>query len=253
MDRLSIKLNKSLKSGKITVTKILRNLTRLMRAIASLFGKSPFFPLQKHMSKVSDCVMKLSDVFLAYKQKEWEKVESLAKEISKLEHLADLTKNDIRNQLPKSLFLPIERETLLNMLTIQDNIADTSEDIAVLFTLKKLELSDELFKDFEELLHKNVHCFEKAHEVISELHELFQSSFGGVEAESVKAMTEDVAFQEHQVDLAQRQVLKKLFNMEGELSYSSFHLLMRISESLSNISDLSEKLANCIRVTIERR
>lgn len=224
-----------------------------MRAIASLFGKSPFFPLQKHMGNVSDCVLKLKEAFSAFKEKDWEKVEGCAKEISKLEHLADLTKNEIRNQLPKSLFLPIERETLLNMLSIQDSIADAAEDIAILFTLKKLQINDKLYEDFELLLQKNIHCFEKAHEVISELHELFQSSFGGIEAEAVKAMAEDVSYQEHQVDLAQRIVLKKLFNMEEELSYSSFHLLMQILEAIAKISDLSENLANCIRVTIERR
>lgn len=224
-----------------------------MKALASLFGKSPFFPLQEHMTRVSDCVLKLKDVFHALKDRDWKKVEEIAKEISKLEHLADLTKNDIRNQLPKSLFLPIERETLLNMLSIQDTIADTAEDIAVLLTLKKLQINDELFNEFEAFLNLNTKCFEKAHEVILELHELVQSSFGGIEAESVRAMAEDVAYQEHQVDLSQRKLLKKLFNMEGELSYSSFHMLMRILESISKISDLSEKLSNCIRTTIERR
>lgn len=224
-----------------------------MRALAGLFGKSPFFPLQEHMSRVSNCVLKLKDVFNAFKENDWKKVEDIAKEISKLEHLADLTKNDIRNQLPKSLFLPIERETLLNMLSIQDTIADTAEDIAVLLTLKNLQISEALFQEFEAFLMLNIKCFQKAHEVILELHELFQSSFGGIEAESVKAMAEDVAYQEHQVDLHQRKLLKQLFNMEGEISYSSFHMLMRILESISKISDLSEKLSNCIRTTIERR
>ena len=224
-----------------------------MRALASLFGKSPFFPLQEHMDRVSDCIRKLETTFVALKEQDYEKVGSLSKEVSKLEHLADLAKNDIRNQLPKSLFLPIEREMLLNMLSIQDNIADTAEDIAILLTLKKLKIKEDLFSDFEHLLKKNIHCFEKAHEIISTLHELFQSSFGGVEAESVRAMAEDVAYQEHQVDLEQRKLLKKLFNLEEELSYSSFHLLMKILESTAKISDLSEKLANCIRITIERR
>ena len=224
-----------------------------MRALANLFGKSPFFPLQEHMDRVSDCIKKLHDAFAAMKAHDFEKLETLAKEISKLEHIADLSKNEIRNHLPKSLFLPIEREMLLNILTLQDNIADTAEDVAVLLTLKKLKIKESLVNDFEHLLKKNIHCFEKAHEIIATLHELFQSSFGGLEAEAVRSMVEDVAFQEHQVDLEQRKLLKKLFNLEEELSYSSFDLLMRILEAITNISDLSEKLANCIRVTIERR
>ncbi|MCH9634232.1 MAG: hypothetical protein S4CHLAM7_09770 [Chlamydiae bacterium] len=224
-----------------------------MRAIAGLFGKSPFFPLQKHMAKVAQCVDKIPDIFSALKHDKWNKVEKLSDEISKLEHEADLTKNEIRNQLPKSLFLPIEREVLLYMLTLQDSIADTAEDIAILFTMKQTTPPKDLIKEFEKFLGKNMSCFNTAHKIIQELHELFQSSFGGVEAESVKAMTDDVAYKEHEADLIQRDILKVLLNSENELSYASFHLWMRILESIAKISDLSEKLANSIRTTLERR
>jgi predicted phosphate transport protein (TIGR00153 family) len=224
-----------------------------MRAIAGLFGKSPFSPLQAHMSKVAECVSKLPDIFTALKNQKWDTVEKLAEEISKLEHKADLTKNDIRNQLPKSLFLPVEREVLLNMLSLQDSIADTAEDVAILFTLKKTGLDEKTLLQFEEFLNKNIKCFKMAFTIVQELHDLFQSSFGGMEAESVKAMTDDVAYKEHEIDLLQRKILKELLNSEQELTYSTFHQWMRILESISRISDLSEKLANCIRTILERR
>ena len=116
-----------------------------------------------------------------------------------------------------------------------------------------MELPQELFEDFEEFLKVNLKSFDAASNIIKELHELFHSSFGGIEAESVKSMAEDVAYQEHQCDLIQRNILKKLFNSETELSYQAFHLWMKILESMARISDLSEKLANCIRTVIERR
>lgn len=224
-----------------------------MRAIAGLFGKSPFSPLQTHMNKVADCLFKVPEIFKAVKNKKYQEVEALAKEASKLEHLADLTKNEIRNELPKSLFLPIEREVLLIMLSLQDSIADTAEDISILFTLKKTQIPSELFSSFEKFLDKNIRCFETAHKIIKELHELFQSSFGGIEAETVKAMTDDVAYKEHEIDVMQRSILKILYNSEKEMDYTTFHLWMRILESIAKISDLSEKLANCIRTTLERR
>ncbi len=224
-----------------------------MRALAGLFGKSPFFPLQKHMEKVSDTIDKMAELFPLVKNKKWELVESKAKEVSKLEHLADLTKNEIRNQVPKNLILPIDGEVLLNMLSLQEFIADTAEDVAVLFSIKQTEISENLFSEFEDFLKANLKSFNNAHKIIQELHELFQSSFGGIEAESVKSMAEDVAYQEHQCDLMQRKILKKLFNLENELSYTCFHLWIKILESVAKISDLSEKLANCIPLTLERR
>ena len=88
---------------------------------------------------------------------------------------------------------------------------------------------------------------------IAQLHDLFQSSFGGLEAESVRALAEDVAYKEHQVDVLQRKILKKFYLEEEAFTFASFHLWMRILESVAALSNLSEKLANCIRVVLERK
>ena len=76
-----------------------------MRTIAKLFGKSPFAPLQQHMNKVAACIAELEEAFAAFFNSEYKKMEIIAKRLSKLEHEADLTKNDIRNNLPRSVFL----------------------------------------------------------------------------------------------------------------------------------------------------
>ena len=110
-----------------------------MRTILSLFSKSPFTPLQQHMEKVAVCVHQLEGLFEALQKREFEKILEIQKKISKQEHEADKEKNHIRNNLPKNLFMPISQSSLLEILSIQDSIADTSEDIAVLTTLKQLE------------------------------------------------------------------------------------------------------------------
>src|SRR5687767_1267704 len=111
-----------------------------MYTILSLFARSPFAPLQSHMEKVSVCVHKVVDLFNALQNHNFQEVEKIVLEISELEHQADLTKNDIRNHLHKNIYLPIDRANLLEILSIQDSIADAAEDIAVLVTLKQLEL-----------------------------------------------------------------------------------------------------------------
>ncbi len=95
-----------------------------MRTFLNLFGRSPFTPLQSHMQNVADCVHQLMDLFEALENKNFERVEKIANAISEHEHIADITKNDIRNHLPKSLFVPIDRSQLLEILGILDGIAD---------------------------------------------------------------------------------------------------------------------------------
>ncbi len=221
-------------------------------AIGRLFGRSPFTPLQAHMEKVFQCVERLSEIFDALKAGDHKKVAVIAKEISKLEHAADLLKNDIRNHLPKSLFMPIDRGNLLGILAVQDSIADKAEDIAILLTLRPLEILPDLHDEFLIFLKKNVQTVESVHKVVLELHDLLESSFGGVEAEKVKGMIDEVAKQEHQVDVLQRSLLKALFSRD-DLPAPVFHLWLRIFGEVAELSNASENLANHIRMTLETK
>ena len=222
-----------------------------MLTILNLFGRSPFAPLRSHMEKVTQCVYKILDLFEALQQEDFEKLEKIASQISELEHEADLTKNDIRNHLPKTLYLAIDRSNLLEILALQDSIADKAEDIAVLVTLKPVKMIDSLKPDFNAFLEKNIESFNGAHNIIKEIHELLESSFGGIEAEKVRSMVDDVAFKEHEADILQRKLLKGLFNAENEMSYGTFHLWQKIFEAIASISNLSEKLAYRVRMNLD--
>ncbi len=193
----------------------------------------------------------LNELFDALRKQDFVKLEEISKKISKQEHQADLTKNDIRNHLPKSLFLPIDRASLLEILSLQDSIADSAEDVAVAVTLKKIEMPASFTPDFLEFLAKNIETFQGARKIIKEMHELLESSFGGVEAEKVRQMVHQVAAKEHEADLIQRKVLKSLLALENEMTYTTFFLWQKILQSVASISNLSEKLAHRVRMTLE--
>ena len=222
-----------------------------MLSILNLFGRSPFALLQTHMEKVSSCVHLLVDLFTALQHGDQTEIEKIAAEIADLEHAADIVKNDIRNHLPKSLFLAMDRSSLLDILSIQDSIADKAEDIAVLATLKPLTLLDTLQEDFYAFLNKNIETYNQANAVIHELHELLESSFGGIEAEKVRNMIDSIAHKEHEVDLIQRRLLKNFFNSDEHYTLSTFHIWQRIFEAIGSISNLSERLAYRLRMTLE--
>ena len=223
----------------------------IMLTILSLFGRSPFAPLKSHMDSVAACVHCLPDLFIALEKKDYAQLEQLSEKISNLEHDADLIKNDIRNHLPKGLFLPIDRSNLLEILSIQDSIADKTEDIAVLVTLKSLEMLPIFYEEFKLFVQKNIETFDETYAIVKELQELLESSFGGMEATKVRAMVDKVAYCEHEVDLIQRQLLKKLFAAEDRLNYVMFYQWQRLFENIASISNLSENLAYRIRMTLE--
>jgi uncharacterized protein len=222
-----------------------------MLHILNLFGRSPFAPLQGHMEKVKDCVHEIEPLFQLLLQKNYSLLNEKAAHISELEHAADRTKNDIRNHLPGSLFLSIDRDNFLQILALQDSIADRVEDTAVLLTLRELVILPEFEKVFFEFIAKNIEAFEIVKSIIDALGELLESSFGGQEAEKVKSMVDDVALKEHEVDMLQRQLLKQFFTCEKKLSFGIYLHWERVFEAIGDISNLSEKLANCIRMTLD--
>lgn len=224
-----------------------------MRTILNLFGRSPFAPMLTHMDIVASCVQSLPSLFEALYKKDYASMEKKAEEIAVLEHKADLTKNDIRNNLPKSLFLPIDRSYLLEILALQDSIADKAEDIAVLTTLKPLTIYPPFKDDFDRFLAKNIETFNGAKAIMHELHQLLESSFGGNEAEKVRSMVDEVAFHEHEADLIQRTLLKKLFGIENEneMHFSTFLLWQKVFQAVGDISNLSEKLGYRVRMTLD--
>ncbi len=222
-----------------------------MLNIARLFGKSPFAPLQSHMKKVGSCVDKLGAVFDPLAKGDMEKIEKLVSELSKLEHEADISKNDIRNHLPRSLFLPIDRAHFLEILAIQDWIADKAEDIGILLTLSAIEPFPNSFCDLKMLFKKNEEVVSHAKQIIAEIDELLESSFGGIEAEKVKVMVERTAFLEYEADKFQKAFLKRLFAHASSLSPASFYLWVRLIEEVGALSHLAEKLANRIRMVLE--
>ena len=203
------------------------------------------------MNKVSECVIKVPELFILLEAGDIKGLETLAAEISKLEHAADLTKNDIRNNLPTGLFLAMDKGNLLEILSLQDSIADKAEDIGMLLTMRTVKMPDSIKNYFQVFLDKNLEAFEGARNVIDQLDELLEYSFGGNEAIKVNEMIDDVAFKEHEADKLQHTLLKTLFNMDDGMPYQDFSLWQRIIEEVSALSNLSENLGLRVRTMLD--
>ena len=221
-----------------------------MSTIGKLFGRSPFGQIQQHMDQVSKCIHKMSEAIDVVKAGRIEELERFSVEVSQLEHQADQIKDDIRWRLLKRVFMPIDRSEVLEILSLQDSLADTAEDICKVLTLKELPMPDDLKQDFDQFVDHNLQAFSIVASVIKQLDELIESGFGGVEAERIRGLAKDAAFAEHQADLIQLQLLKKIYAHDGDMTVGEFHLWMRLTRLLSQISNVSENLANRILKTL---
>lgn len=222
-----------------------------MLNIAKLFGKSPFAPLQTHMDRVASCVGQLPSLFKALCEQDEKALQKTAEQISRLEHEADLTKNDIRNHLPKSIFLPVDRSALLEILALQDSLADQAQAIALRACIYPLPLLEELQTDFTRFCQKNIEAFWLAREVVKELDELLECSFGGIEAEKVKGMVEQIAFFEYEADQFEYALTRRIYQAGEKMTQPAFHLWLTLIHDIANLAHLAEKLGNRVRMLLE--
>ncbi len=224
-----------------------------MRNIISVFGRSPFVPLQMHMEKVVECVEQVPIIIAAYRRGESEKVESIADNISKQEHKADLIKHDIRNSMPRGLIMPVDRSKLLKILSLQDGIANRAEDAAVMLTFKQAQSFAGFDAAFDAFMEKCLETFNLSRNIVELLDELLETGFGGSEANRVNGLCDKVARKEHEADISQKELVRLMLAHEDQISYGDFFLWTGVIQQVSGIADRSDKLAATIRNTLELR
>lgn len=221
-----------------------------MRAIVQLFSKSPFGPLQEHLKKVGDCVELVKPLFQALLDNDDESLRSIAKQISKLEHSADEIKNEIRDNLPRNIFMPVNRSDFLNLLSQQDSIADTVEDIAFLLTVRKTNCPESWRDSLLSYVHKCVNVFNDTSEIYESLDSLVQSGMTGSEANTVLKKINEIGMKEWEVDKTQFEMLSNMFSMEDEMKPADLFWWSKIFKELGDIGNYSEKSVNSIRMMI---
>ncbi len=224
-----------------------------MRSIAQLFVKAPFGALKEHMDKSRECVELVGPMFEALVAADKEELERLAKQISKLEHRADVIKNEIRDTLPRTILLSMGRGDFLEVLAQQDSIPDVVEDISILLILRPVGIPEALRPMLFGLIEKVVKTFRKTYEVLGELQPVMDSAFSGPETKKIFELIDEVGVMEWECDKAQFSLVKATFELERELSPVDIFWLSKIFEKLGDIANFSEKTANRMRLMLYKK
>ena len=218
-----------------------------MNKIADMFRLSPFEPLRHHMAKVAECVSHVVPMFELVRNGDYPGLAAVAKTIFKVEHEADLIKDEIRQSIPKRFYLPVYRGDLLGYLSLQDSVADSVEDIAFLLTIKELKLPPELAGRLIEYVEKIVWVATKAQDVSNQLPRLVDHGFSSEAIERVLQMVATTEKAEWEADRKQYELSKALFAMEDELRATDLFLWFRIFGVLGELADHAEKSADRVR------
>ena len=217
-----------------------------------LLGKSPIRPLQEHMTEAVQCAEKLEGFFHASMANDWTSAEAIYDRICAGETKADELKKQLRLHLPKSFFMPVSRSDLLELLSVQDHIANCARDIAGLMLGRKIVIPEALSEKGLEFLQTSVATTQQALIAINELDELLETGFSGNEITFVENLIEELAEREHKTDLLEREIRGQLFSVEAQLPPIDVMFLYKIIEKIGELADNAERVGGRLQLLLAR-
>ena len=220
--------------------------------ITSLFGKSPIAPLQKHMKKVHSCLKDFAVFAKATKAQDWDKAETIHISINNKEQKADKLKKKLRMNLPSTFMMPFSRRDLLDVLLIQDSIANITKDLSGLMMTRRMVFPEQIAGDFIKLAGLCIKTSAAALTAINELDELLETAFSSRERKIVDKMIKTVNELEHETDDAQNDIRNKLFTLESDLPPVDVMFYYRAIEWLGETADAAQKVGSRFEVMLTK-
>ena len=217
-----------------------------------LFGQSPFLPLQTHMRVVMECARETQPLIEALIRDDQVTVVKVKDRIFEREAEADRIKNELRLQLPRSLFMPVDRRDLLEVLHMQDAIANTAQDVAGLLIERQMSIPEFMHDPLIALTSRCIDTCEHSASIIETLDELLAMGFRGREVEKVDAMLAELNSIEDETDELGITLARSLFKHESEMDPVSVMMWYRLIEWIGDLADYAEKVGDRVRLLIAK-
>ena len=219
---------------------------------SGIFGPSPISPLQAHMAKVQSCIEELIPFFEAIIKGDFDSATASHQAISTLEKEADKLKKELRIRLPSGLFLPFSRSDLLNVLTMQDSIANKAKDISGTVVSRQIKLPDPIDSSFVQFVSRSVDASAQAQTAINELDELVETGFRGGEVKLVEKMLTELDRIESDTDHIEAEIRMALFQIEKDLNPVEVIFLYRIIDNTGELADLAQRVGSRLQLMLAR-
>ena len=218
--------------------------------LANIFGSSPVQPLEKHIDTAYRCAKQLHAFFAASISGDWDAARLARDQIEALEHEADNLKKKIRLHLPKSLFMPVPRQDLLELLLVQDKIANRTKDVSGLVIGRKMQIPEPIAERFLDFVDRNIDAAKQARKSVRELDELFTAGFRGAEVDLVEQLIEELDRIETDTDNKQAELRAALFEIEKGLDPVDAVFMYQVIELTGEIADMAERVGRRLELLL---
>ena len=220
--------------------------------VANTLRKSPFEGLYMHADKVRECIATMQRALQYYTDGKYEDFKELVTKVSELEGEADQIKGNIRNHLPRSIFMPVDKAYFLMLLREEDAILDYAEDATLWLELRRTPIPESIKAEFMAHADKVVECVGVLQKAMENLRDLLETSFSKKEREQTKILIYEIHKKEFEADVIERSLTKKIFALEKELDPISIFHLVKVVDLIAQIANHAENAGDRIRAMVAK-
>lgn len=217
-----------------------------------LFAPSPFADLQKHINQTYIAVELLEPFLKAVLAEDWKEADRLQQQIYGLEGQADNLKRATRLNLPNSLFMPVARSDILELISQQDRIANKAKDIAGLMLGRKMQIPADLTEAMQGFLCTAIETVKQAKSSILKLDKIIGAGFGRQTQGLLEEMLSKLDDLEQKNDEQEVEIRAILFGLEQGMPPVDAVFLYKIIDWIGELADRAQKVGSRLQIMLVR-
>ena len=213
-------------------------------AISDVISNSPLALLARHAAVCVDCVERLPLYFAEAQANRWGRAGDVRNEICRYEGLADELKQDVRSNLPRSLWMSISRADLLDLVRVQDKMANGVKEVSGISLGRQLAFPGAMTSELTDFIGLVVQASRTTVKIISATRELSRSAFGARQTKVILDLVAQVEADERRSDELQAALRTQLREHESELPAVDAIFLYQLLAAIGDIGNSAEKVAH---------
>jgi len=214
-----------------------------------LSTRSPLDGLIKHFKKIKECTDIVKESMECYVAGgACREFLELAKQVDEIENHADTIKRNIRNQLPRRLFMPVDKTLFLNYTKAQDNILDDAQEAMQWLAMRRVNIPEKFQKKIIDLIDDVATATAMLGPALTATIRLIYMQH--VDREGTKGQYQAVRAQRHKIFKAKNALVSEIYN--SDMDFKDIYQLIHFVEHLDAMSHNAENCADILRAMIVR-
>lgn len=218
--------------------------------LGGLFGPSPIAPIQQHMSLAEESIQLLCQVLQACMDGDHDRAGEIYSQLDDNAAQVRAQRREIRQHMPRGLFLAMPRGDLLTLLELQEDLADTAQTVARPLTLRAMHIPPPLHRTLDRHGSLIAGCVAQCLSAIRELDELITDGFGARERRLIEKLLDGLDKQLVRVNAQHERLFRQLCKREGSVDTLDAIFFYRMADGLSRIADICSDIGEQLRLLI---